>query len=103
MTEIRNFFAREWTERKKTLLIACCILLGTVNGFLISRSRRGSASATITGTHTEHPGENTEPPAGRDRKNLPKQNKRGCRKIIIKIDDGAALPLVMIKNPVSSL
>ena len=27
----------------------------------------------------------------------------GCRKIIIKIDDGAALPLVMIKNPVSSL
>ena len=29
--------------------------------------------------------------------------QRGCRKIIIKIDDGAALPLVMIKNPVSSL
>ena len=28
---------------------------------------------------------------------------RGCRKIIIKIDDGATLPLVMIKNPVSSL
>ena len=41
MTEIRNFFARELTGAEKTLLIACCILLGTVNGFLISPVKKG--------------------------------------------------------------
>ena len=43
MTEIRNFFAREWTGAEKTLLIACCILLGTVNGFLISPVKKGTS------------------------------------------------------------
>ena len=36
MMEIREFFAREWTGAEKTLVILSCILLGVVNGFLIS-------------------------------------------------------------------
>ena len=41
MMEIREFFAREWTGAEKTLVILSCILLGVVNGFLISPVKRG--------------------------------------------------------------
>ena len=72
MTEIRNFFVREWTGAEKTLLIACCILLGTVNGFLISPVKKGISFGNNNGNTYGVSGENTEPPAGKDRKYLPK-------------------------------
>ena len=37
MMEIREFFAREWTGAEKTLVILSCIVLGVVNGCLVSR------------------------------------------------------------------
>ncbi len=38
---VRDFFERDWTMTEKILIIVCCVLIGTLRGFLLAPIKKG--------------------------------------------------------------
>ena len=55
MTEIRNFFVREWTGAEKNAVNCLLHPFRDVNGFLISPVKKGISFGNNNGTRTEYP------------------------------------------------
>ncbi len=46
---VKDFFERDWTMTEKILVIICCILFGTLRGFLLAPIKKGISCGNNNG------------------------------------------------------
>lgn len=46
---IKTFLGRDWTLAEKVLVIACCVLFGMVQGFLLAPIKKGISCGNNNG------------------------------------------------------
>ena len=45
LDKVKEVFDREWSGEEKVLIMLCCVLLGVIYGFLISRIPRDDVAS----------------------------------------------------------